>query len=214
MLKFLLNFLFPQSCLGCNTEGTICCTNCQKNIHTIHQKTSIQDCPHLDNIFISSCYNQSPVVKKLIHFLKYRGNKHSAPEILGKILVSTLNHHNYTESLKLIPVPLHPKRRRSRGFNQAELLAREVSRQIQNSQLETSLLKRIRNTKSQVQIKSREARLQNLKDAFQASKSAKNESYLLIDDVCTTGSTLEECAKILKKAGAKHVNALVLARNI
>ncbi len=214
MLKFILNFLFPQSCLGCNAEGTICCLNCQKNMPLIHQKTIIQNCPHLNNIFIASCYSQNPIIKKLIHFLKYKGDKNSAPEILGKILMATLNHHGYTESLKLIPVPLHPKRQRSRGFNQAELLAQEVYRQIQNSQLETSLIQRIRNTKSQVQIKSREARLQNLKDAFQITKSVKNENYLLIDDVCTTGSTLEECAKTLKKAGAKHVNALVLARNI
>lgn len=114
--------------------------------------------------------------------------------------ISPSSHH-------IIPVPLHAKRLRQRSFNQAELIAQDLP-------FDSSLLFRQHHTNSQVKNSSRSNRLKNLKGAFTAPKKLDPEvHYLLIDDVATTGSTLEECAKTLKTAGAIFVSAMVVARN-
>lgn len=211
-LRKLLNILFPIQCLGCNREGSLCCEECYKTIHAIHLKTRIKRCEYLDSVYIACCYDKTPIVKKLIHILKYRGEKTEAPEILGKIAIQTLKKHNIFTGI-LIPVPLHPKRSRERGFNQSELLAKEIRKNHPGFTVCINKLKRIRNTKSQAKMKSKEERCQNVKEAFESSEISPKE-YILIDDVCTTGTTLNECAKALKKSGAQHVTALVIARNM
>ncbi|MFC1780234.1 ComF family protein [Patescibacteria group bacterium] len=113
-------------------------------------------------------------------------------------------------------IPLNPWRKRSRGFNQAELLAVKLSK-CQDVKC-VKLLKRVRNTRKQVGLK-RAERLNNLKEAFALNEktakqlTAKQKSkVIIVDDVMTTGATLEECAKVLKKAGIKEVYGLVVAR--
>jgi ComF family protein len=114
-------------------------------------------------------------------------------------------------------VPLNPWRKRFRGFNQSELLAVKLSKS-QNTKC-VKLLKRVKNTKKQVGLK-RGQRLKNLKEAFEINKKVVEElsassfqpSAIIVDDVMTTGATLEECAKVLKKAGIKKVYGLVVAR--
>ena len=118
-----------------------------------------------------------------------------------------------------IPVPLHPRRRRFRGFNQSALLAHTLANTLTPGLdmpvLEDCLL-RTRFTKPQIKTKSREERLGNLKGAFAFTDESipliQNKMLWLIDDVATTGTTLEECAMVLKKAGAKKVFGIVLAR--
>ena len=113
----------------------------------------------------------------------------------------------------VVPVPLHYKRQKERGFNQAYLLAKQLTWLLRpNSKLTNSLL-RSKNTKKQAKL-SRVDRLKNLSEAFSLKQNQKIEgsNVILIDDVCTTGSTINECAKVLKKAGAKSVRGFVLAR--
>jgi ComF family protein len=104
-----------------------------------------------------------------------------------------------------IPVPLHKFKENYRGFNQAELLAKVVSQNLD------SCLKRTKNTKSQVNLNRRE-RLENLKDVFQLKRNVKYQSVLLVDDVMTSGSTLEECSRVLRSAGVEKIYGLVFAR--
>lgn len=107
-------------------------------------------------------------------------------------------------------VPLHPRRRRSRGFDQAALLARHVAR-VQRVPLDFELLTRRRNTVPQASL-DRRARLLNLRGAFEPSARATGARILLVDDVLTTGATLGECARMLLRAGAASVDGLALAR--
>lgn len=208
----LLNVLFPTHCLGCHREGSLCCPECYKTIHTIHLKTHIKNCEYLDSVYIACCYDKAPIAKKLIHTLKYRGEKTEAPEILGRIAIETLKKHNILPKT-LIPIPLHPKRLHERGFNQSELLAKEIQKQFPKFEINTHILKRVRNTLSQTKMKSKEERRKNLEEAFKTTKTAPKEC-ILIDDVCTTGTTLNECAKALKENGAQSITALVIARNM
>lgn len=146
-------------------------------------------------------------VRQLIHELKYGGLTELA-RFLGEMLVSSAQYNELSGSV-VIPVPLHLNRLASRGFNQAELLAREVAERLNLScQL---LLARSKDTTSQVYL-TREQRLGNVRGAFVAKGDVENKRILLIDDVITTGATLEECARALKQARARQVWALVVAR--
>jgi ComF family protein len=112
----------------------------------------------------------------------------------------------------LVPVPLHPKRLRQRGFNQAFLLAHEAA-SIYSKPVE-EILERRRNTLPQWRL-TRSRRSENLRQAFEVRPPARlgGRTFLLIDDVCTTGATLESCAQTLKAAGASRICAYVLARD-
>jgi ComF family protein len=211
IIKFILDLLFPRKCLGCNKEGTICCKRCQENIPIAGKRISLKDCPNVDKIIVA-CEYENKVIKELIHLLKYRGDKLGVTGILGIISAEAIG--NLKQDYEVIPVPLHPKRKRMRGFNQSELLAKEIIKHMPNSKLNIHSLKRVRNTKPQVEAKTREARLRNLKNAFKVARNIRNKHVMLVDDVCTTGTTLEECARVLKKAGVKTVCAIVVARNI
>ena len=119
-----------------------------------------------------------------------------------------------------MPVPLHPKRLNYRGFNQAELISRAVVESIGNRDSDRvsilPLLTRVKHTAQQAKLSKRE-RHENLEDAFTMNKKCIHEwdnqsVYFIVDDVCTTGATLENCAKVLKENGVKKVYGLVVAR--
>ena len=147
-----------------------------------------------------------------IHELKYGKKSHLAGS-LGPLLASCAeNWLGPSDGLLVMPVPLHPQRLRERGFNQSLLLARHVASRI-GADLDYLSLRRTRFTRPQTQLTSDERR-KNVRRAFGVvgNASLKGRSVLLIDDVATTGSTLNECARALKKAGVKEVYCLVLAR--
>jgi ComF family protein len=147
-----------------------------------------------------------------IHELKYAQRTHLA-DSLGSLLASFAQ--TWIGELKgylIMPVPLHPRRLRSRGFNQSLLLARCVASKT-GSDLDFLSLRRTRFTKPQTELTSEE-RKKNVRKAFEVvnPEAVKGKTIVLVDDVATTGSTLNECAKALKKAGADSVLCLVLAR--
>jgi len=110
----------------------------------------------------------------------------------------------------VVPVPLHPRRLRSRGYNQSELLSRRFAK-IRRLEHSASILERTRETPPQTAL-GRAERAKNVRKAFLASTEVGGRKVLLIDDVCTTGATIQECARALLKAGAAEVHAAVVAR--
>jgi ComF family protein len=154
------------------------------------------------------------VLRDAIHNLKYR-DKPQLARPLAKLLADYAKAHaskfNDLQFDAVIAIPMHPSRRRQRGYNQAERIASAFSKEL-DVKIETSVIKRSRNTKSQVGLSARE-RAKNLTDAFTipTPEITLGKTYLLIDDVTTTGATLDECAKALKAAGAEAVYALTLA---
>ncbi|MBR5291966.1 MAG: ComF family protein [Clostridia bacterium] len=134
----------------------------------------------------------------MVHRFKYFDGRY-----LGKNLASFMTLPQEWQADVIIPVPLHPERLKERGYNQSLILAGELSGRY-GIPVRDDLLKRIRNTLMQ-SMTSREERRANVKDAFSASKRCRGISIILVDDVITSGSTSEECAKALKAAGADKV---------
>ena len=149
-----------------------------------------------------------------VHSFKYGGKSHYAKS-LGLPLAEFASENLYLSDPPLVmPVPLHHKRLMERGFNQSLLLARYVTRELKGD-LDFLSLVRVRFTQAQTQL-SREDRLKNLRRAFAVTRPERvmNRIVLLVDDVATTGATFNECAKVLKKAGAREVLAIALARAV
>ena len=155
-------------------------------------------------------------LRGLVHLLKYE-NVISAQAPLGRMLaeaVSELSPAFGSSRLLLLPVPLHKNRRSSRGFNQAELIVRAARKHLPPElELATTVLIRQRETISQVGL-SREERIENMRGAFRVSDAARvrGRRVIVVDDVMTTGTTLSECARVLKQAGADKVWAATVAR--
>ena len=219
----LLEIIFPIRCVGCGEEGEWFCGNCVRKIQ-LNQK---QFCPicwrenfggkicvrcesPLAGIRVAASYEKNPELAKAVKTLKYKFSENLA-ENLAAILARSVSQKNYESERIISFVPLHKKRLKWRGFNQAELLAKKVSANL-NLPLE-DLLIRTKNTPPQAKLNCAE-RIQNLKNAFEVSPelSVKNKTVILVDDISSTGSTLIECAKVLKKAGVGEVWGLVLAR--
>lgn len=154
----------------------------------------------------------------MVHCYKYRFIQDIAP-ILGAIIIKSVSAHNLPLPDLIIPVPLHQRRLRFRGFNQSSLIAKYVGENITPGfeiPVLEDVLVRHRYTEPQMKIRNHSHRKNNIQNAFSikkdGKKTIKNKNIWLVDDVATTGATLFECAKVLKKAGAKEVFALVVAR--
>lgn len=229
--ELILDFILPINCLGCSREKDWLCQNCLNSIPLIDkftcpncQKVSLAgqtciECRYktpLSGLVAAVSYNQ-PLVRQAIHKLKY-DSIFALAKPLGQLLIKILSDSPFHLSLfkeqnfLLIPIPLHQRKLSERGFNQSELLAQEISRKF-GWPMETEILKRIRYTKSQTELKEKE-RLTNVKDAFAVSNPSiiKNRNVILVDDLFTTGATMKETAKVLKRVGAKKIWGLVLAR--
>ncbi|MEO5742758.1 MAG: ComF family protein [Vicinamibacterales bacterium] len=149
-------------------------------------------------------------MKDIIHSLKYEHRRSIAPP-LGR-LMRERGAELLRDANVVVPVPLHPRREYQRGFNQADDIARELGVPV------VPLLKRVVFTKSQIELP-KEARRENVKDAFTLSHPCGDKPLglsirivVLVDDVSTTGATLEACARVLKASGVKEVRALTAAR--
>ena len=154
-------------------------------------------------------YEYSGSARRIVHDLKYRNVRIAAPYV-ACLLARYLERNPYPVDA-YCPVPLHPRRERSRGFNQSELIAGELGK-ITGTLVDTSALRRTRNTPPQVNMETPEDRQRNITDAFECLSDVQGRRYILIDDVVTTGSTMSACADALKDAGAANVWGIAFAR--
>jgi ComF family protein len=153
--------------------------------------------------FARSALLFTPALREIIHHLKY-ADRVSLAKPLGDILRNCLEREAFTGDL-IVPVPLHRSRERQRGYNQAELIASRL-----RLPMTTRLLRRRKNTPSQTGL-TRNERKRNLAAAFEVRGEVKG-TIIVVDDVYTTGSTINEIARALKRAGAERVEALTVAR--
>lgn len=200
----ILDLLFPIHCTGCNTEGAWLCDKCEKEIPE-HPGMKPPKKSYLDAVIIKTYYAHKPI-QKLIRLLKFSYIKNIATT-LGKILK--------TKTKNIQPdiitfVPLHRIRKNERGFNQAEEIAKHLSKKLDVPIQKT--IKRTRNTRPQTET-AKSIRKANLHKAFTLERETviKNKNVLIVDDVYTTGATLSECAKVLKQHGAKKVIGMCIA---
>ncbi|MGY8695054.1 MAG: ComF family protein [Verrucomicrobiia bacterium] len=149
-------------------------------------------------------------IRDLIYALKY-SNGFWAIGDLGRIAEYAEGLGDYLEDAILVPVPLHPRKERERGYNQSALIAESIAGRFEGVRLE-AILERVIDTRSQTQF-NRKERYRNLRNAFSLVKKGAidpSQRYIIVDDVFTTGSTLNACAATLRKAGAKRVDVLTL----
>jgi ComF family protein len=168
--------------------------------------------PHFRRAVAYGAYEGA--LRDVIHLFKYHGTK-PAGKLLGKLLHQAASAMALPDSVIVVPVPLWSGKRHARGFNQAEAIARSfLSFQSSSSiQLDTSVLVRTRETASQTGL-TRHQRRANVRGAFAVVKpeKVKGRSILVVDDVMTTGTTAGECARVLRRAGAKEVFVATVAR--
>ena len=217
-----LDLLFPRTCAVCRSEGSFLHEGCGAALARLEMPYCSlcanpgrgpvcswckETAPAFDGITVP--YLMQGAVQDLAYNLKYQNVRASAPE-LGRLLASHLKlarHH----ADSLVPVPLHRRRERERGYNQSELLAREASKDT-CIPLATDVLVRTKDSPPQVSMKSPEERRRNIEGAFECTGDVAGKRLLLVDDVVTTGSTMSACARPLKAAGAASVWGLALAR--
>jgi ComF family protein len=163
--------------------------------------------------FIRSALQFNEPTRALVHAFKYEKYLNIAPYFAEVMYRVYRKYPEYREAAFLVPVPIYKSRQRKRGFNQAEVLATHLGKICGTPVL--NALVRTKNTESQTKL-TREQRKENILGAFALAKGVegevKGQAFILIDDVCTTSATLEECARVLKEAGAREVLALTALR--
>lgn len=212
ILHILLEAIFPEKCLGCKKNGVILCDLCLANIRSAERETARN---------IIACFDyRDPIIKKALWDLKYKNKRHIA-EILGRELYS----RNIEEladmkilsgiPILVIPVPLSKMRKKERGYNQAELIARHfiACAPAETFELASDAVVKIKNTPPQARIANRNKRLANIKGAFNLKENSqiRGRTIIIVDDITTTGGTINEIMKILKSAGARKITGFAVA---
>lgn len=231
MFDFIASLLYPKRCVGCKKPGRYICDNCFAKISFLEyqlcgvcQKGSIDGLTHpkcktsyaIDGIIPAISYKG--IVKKLLYQFKYKPFLSDLKVPLSKLFYEGLIQQEafvkfiQNNNLLIIAVPLHVLRERKRGYNQSELLGKELSVKFNLSYV-SDLLLRIKQTKPQFEL-TKEQRKENMKGAFALNTKfkgkIKGKHILLIDDITTTGATLRECAKVLKQGGVVRVLGVTL----
>jgi len=237
-----LDWLYPPRCRFCGESvfgaGDCFCRFCRERIRLItHPLCSVCGRPFLDTSgddhlcgnclarrphFVRArawaCYptqdGEEHPLREVVQRFKY-GRKVSLGKPLGRMMAIDCREFFHGRDLDLIvPVPLHPKRLRWRGFNQSVILAREIGKEW-NLPFDPFVLARSRETPPQTQL-NEEERKKNIRRAFsvQSRRSLKGKAVLLIDDVYTSGATVNECSRALMRGGAREVSVLTLARTV
>jgi ComF family protein len=221
----LLNLIFPKTCLGCGKEGKYICSDClakvrfAKPICPYCEKASIDGFTHikcakklgLDGL--TAVWEYEGVIRKAILSLKYKYSTLVGQELTNLFIRGLLTGSHPVKADALVPVPLYWYRENTRGFNQSIEVGKTIATQM-GWKFVPDLLIRRKSTTPQTQL-SGDARRQNLKGVFSLNPNyvlGTAYSVLIFDDVFTTGSTLREAAKVLKRAGVEKVWGLTIAR--
>ncbi|MGB2980072.1 MAG: ComF family protein [Candidatus Zixiibacteriota bacterium] len=231
----ILDFIYPQTCPICRNplkreEKDVCeecwkalallpspyCPYCKSFLEGADEITNHQ-CAYLRKpkdrriLAVRSLGIFDDYYQKLVHRLKYDKKIHLGKRLAQKLGESISQEKDFAGCDMVIPVPLHRARQRERGFNQSEVLAEGIS-QATGLPLARDVLKRKKNTKDQTYLNAQQ-RAENVKGAFVVTQPERisDKKVILVDDVMTTGATLNECARMLQEAGATRVFAATLA---
>ena len=234
LLHAAADLIFPRSCVHCadaieDSPYDFLCTSCARELlpclppacntcgypfYGILAGPRI--CPHCAEL--SPMFDQGKTLflakgagRSLLHELKYRNGFYILKD-LHKMVAGTRHYLHYLEGAILVPVPLHPTKQRERGFNQSEKIAHMLAAATDGRSEVQNLLLRCRYTQTQTRLNQTE-RHRNVKNAFALAPNTvlfSNKQYILVDDVFTTGSTLNACASVLRDAGAQRVNVVTI----
>lgn len=228
-----MSLLLPDQCYVCDYPGALLCAACVQTLE-VHNVQQCMGCfaerqegdfcegcrakdyeSSLDFLFVSASYHGSPTLARLIQNMKYKPFTRIV-DLLPDILFSRCGAlYRQNKNVVIIPIPLHAKRLQERGYNQAELIGMRMQQLFPEWSINTKSVCRTRYTSPQAKL-GRKERLTNVKGAFALLSNiplAQEIQYLIVDDVSSTRSTMEEVASLLRSAGAKKVGGFVLARH-
>lgn len=224
--KIILDGIYPRGCVVCGgplefdkrdhpertheecreflkpVDGPVCC-KCGKKINA--DETRCSDCNGTERIFDGavSVFEYNNAIKESIYRFKYKNKREYASAFAYMIAKNKKRIIEHWQPDVVIPVPMHPDKKKLRGYDQAEILAKETA-DIFRIRMEGDTLVRRKQTVPQKELGTKK-RYINLEGAFEARKSLKGKKVLLIDDIYTTGATFDSCAHVLKRAGADKV---------
>ena len=219
----LLDLVMPLNCVGCGKEGSALCDVCALGLPRLREPSCaicarpgtagtcypcLASPPDVDGIRAPFLYDGH--ARQLVHRLKYNNARSYAgrlAELLAEFMAASA-----WEADVIVPVQLHPRRERARGYNHSELLVRDLGRNTSIAVM-TSALVRTKDTPPQVSLRKAEQRRRNVRGAFECRRDMDGMNVLVVDDVVTTGATMSACAEALKEAGAGSVWGLAFARN-
>ena len=221
-LDVLGELFYPQRCVSCERRSSdVLCRECFEELPavgspscercgmpTAFQTPACESCKNVDFGFDSARapLRYEGVGKEIVHALKYRGYFRVVDKLVTPLMLDVLDFRDRFDTV--VPVPLHRSRRRRRGFNQSELMARGLAGRL-GTEVSDSL-EAVRRTRDQIKL-SADARRENVRGAFRTRGPVRGR-VLLVDDVFTTGATLSACAEMLSRAGASEVHAVTLCR--
>jgi ComF family protein len=214
-LMAVLDLLYPVRCGGCSKVGKgVWCESCDAAVQRLYPPLQTRPLAlhtpwEAVTIDVTSAARYAEPLRDGIHTFKYDGT----PDLAGSLgqLMAEAWVNGGLQADVLVPVPLHPRRRRERGYNQSELLAKKIGALV-GVTVDMAIIRRVRYTDQQAML-ARDERRNNVHGAFKAEPARSNGKHImLVDDVFTTGATLSECAATLLGAGAWRVSAMTLAR--
>ena len=228
----MLEILFPRKCPVCDQiimpKGAVICPECRRRVNLVTEPRCLKCGKQLfceEAEYCDGCekktfhytrglvlLNYDSVARKILTALKYHGKCDNADYLAAETVARLREEILGMQADCFVPVPVHPRRKRVRGFNQAELIAKRLGERM-DIPVRTDVLKRIKNTLPQKELGS-SARLNNLLKAFAVKNTEKLEgkTVILVDDVHTTGATLHTCAALLKAAGATEIFFVTVGR--
>lgn len=217
-LMDLFDLIFPKKCLGCGRAGKYICERCLKAAEKAYlvcpvcKNFSVSGATHsycnsktsLDGVV--AIFRYEGIIKKAVKRIKYNFNFDIASELANLVSPEIRGFAGFV----VVPIPIHSSRQRWRGFNQAQILGQSIAKNL-GLEYQKDLLTKVKKTPQQVGLH-RSERLRSIRGVFAVNAKTVPENILLFDDVWTTGATLNEAAKVLKKAGAKTIWGLTIAR--
>jgi len=224
----VVDLVFPSSCVGCDNFGPLLCENCLQKIgepentcvfcddKTLHGKTCYQ-CQAANSLsgVIGVGKYQNVILRNAVHALKFSGVKEISAllgDMLAKRISQTLS--SSLPEFTLVPLPLHSIRKRERGFNQADLLAQKIATKLSLPCQEILIRTRVTKPQAKIDHKTENLRKENVAKAFAINPIQTHipKKIIIVDDVATSGATLEEAAKTLHEAGVKEIWGAVICR--
>ena len=205
MKESIIDILLPRRCAGCGKEGRYICEKCGL---FLSEAPSVFMTNGLEELV--SVWEYEGLIKKIILKIKYDGMFDAIDELAEKAF--EIREPYIPEDTTITFVPMFKKKEMQRGFNQAELIAKKLG-QITGREV-LPLLEKIKDTPSQTEL-NKEERMANVKDSFRREEGLNcYNNVLLVDDVWTSGATMQECCRILKRSGVKRVWGFTLARTV
>ena len=208
LIRFLENIFLPIRCFGCQLDGTIFCDKCQQKF--------LRPKEPYPPLFARTLFSfEHPIVKKLIYALKYKRvrlvAKALAP-VLGEEILAFSAELLPGEKILVVPIPASPKTKIKRGYAQAEILAKEAVENIGSAKIiYAPILQKIIERPSQTKQLNKKARLANVLGTFAITGTFPSGQVILVDDVLTSGATLTEARRTIRRAGLRYLGAVVVA---